>query len=81
MRVKVILNWIKLNKPNCTTAYFVLCDVIANWHGFLDITYIKVNKSAILNSIELNIFREYPSQKLHILFYSNGLAIWHGIRI
>ena len=40
--------------------------------SFRDITTIEVNngcESAILNLIKL---------KLHILFYSNGLAIWHG---
>ena len=41
---------------------------------------IKVNNGrnlAILNLIEVKIFRAYPSLKTHILFYSNGLAIWH----
>ena len=28
--------------------------------------------------IELKFFRSYPSLKRHILFYRNGLAIWHG---
>ena len=48
---------------------------------FLDITNIEFNNdriSAILNMIELNLFRAYRSQNLHVLFYSNGLAIWHG---
>ena len=35
-------------------------------------------RSAILNLIKLNFFTEYPYLKLHILFYSNGLAIWSG---
>ena len=28
----------------------------------------------------LNFFTEYPYLKLHILFYSNGLAIWSGFQ-
>ena len=24
-------------------------------------------------------FRAYPHPKLHILFFSDGLAIWHGL--
>ena len=62
-------------------AYFVLADSngLASWHGFPDITHIKVNnghksESAILNFIELKFFRAYPSLKTLILFYSNGLA-------
>ena len=38
---------------------------LAIWHGFRDITHIKVNKdrkSAILNMIKLNIFRAYLYQ-------------------
>ena len=53
----------------------------AIWHSFSNITHIKINnilKPAILNLIELTFFRPYPSLKLHILFYSNGLAIWKG---
>ena len=45
------------------------------------ITHIKVNydrMSAILNLMELIFFRTYHSLKPHILFYSNGLAIWHN---
>ena len=38
--------------------------------GILKINYDR--ESAILNLI-------YPSLKLHILFYSNDLAIWHGL--
>ena len=33
--------------------------------------YFKLDK--------LNIFRSYPYVKPHILFCSNGLAIWHGL--
>ena len=50
--------------------------------SFPDITHIKVNnglKFAILNLIDLKLFRVYPSLKLHILFYSNGLDFWHGL--
>ena len=32
--------------------------------------------SAIFIVIELNIFRTFPSLKPHLLFNSNGLAIW-----
>ena len=46
------------------------------------ITYIKDNdgrKLAIFNLINLKFCRAYNlSLKLHILFYSNGLAVWHG---
>ena len=52
------------------------------WHGFRDITHIKVNKdrkSAILNMIKLNIFGAYLYLKPHISSYSNGLAIWNGL--
>ena len=35
-------------------------------------------KPAILNLIELKIFRTNPYLKPHILFYSNGLAFRHG---
>ena len=44
--------------------------------------HIKVNYgqySAILYLIKLKIFRAYPYLKQHILFCSNGLAIWHGL--
>ena len=35
--------------------------------------------TAILNWIELNFLGHvYPSLKPHILYHSNGLAIWHG---
>ena len=47
---------------------------------FPDITHIKANDgrmSAIFNLLELKFFRVYPSLKPHILFYSDGLAIWH----
>ena len=33
--------------------------------------------SATLNLIEFKFFTAYPSLKLHILFYSNVLAIWY----
>ena len=33
---------------------------------------------AILNLIKLKFFMVYPYLKMHILFYSNGLAIWSG---
>ena len=44
------------------------------------ITDNKVNdgKLAILNLLNQTFVRAYPSLKLHILFYSDGLAIWHG---
>ena len=35
-------------------------------------------RSAILNLIKLKFFMVYPYLKLHILFNSNGLAIWSG---
>ena len=35
-------------------------------------------RSAILNLIKLKFFMVYPYLKLHILFYSKGLAIWFG---
>ena len=37
--------------------------------------------SAFLNLIKLKSFRTYPSLKLHLLFNSNGLAIWHSFPI
>ena len=37
--------------------------------------------SAILNFIMLTFFMVYPYLELHILFYSNGLAIWSGFPI
>ena len=46
------------------------------------ITYNKVNngcKSAILNLIELTFLSAYTSLKPYISFYSNGLAILHGL--
>ena len=36
-------------------------------------------KSAIFNLFELKSFRAYGYLKPHILFYNNGLAIWHGL--
>ena len=41
------------------------------------ITDIRVNDG---HKSSLTFFREYPSLKHHILFYSNGLAtcIWHS---
>ena len=38
----------------------------------------SVRKSAIFNFIMLKFFIVYPYLELHILFYSNGLAIWSG---
>ena len=35
-------------------------------------------RSAILNLIKLKFVMVYPYLKLHILFDSNGLAIWSG---
>ena len=35
-------------------------------------------RSAILNLIKLNFFIVYPYLKVHVLFNSNGLAIWSG---
>ena len=35
-------------------------------------------KAAIFNFIRLKFFMVYPYLELHILFYSNGLAIWSG---
>ena len=52
------------------------------WNDFTDIMHIKVNngsKLAILNLIQLKLFKPYPSLKLHILFYGNGIANWHGL--
>ena len=46
------------------------------------IANIKVNdgrKLVILNLIEFSFFRAYPYLKPHIVFYSNDLAIWHGL--
>ena len=34
---------------------------------------------AILNLIKVIFFRAYLCLKPHILFYCNGLAIWHGL--
>ena len=34
--------------------------------------------SSLLNFIMLKFFMVYPYLELHILFYSNGLAIWSG---
>ena len=38
-----------------------------------------VRYQAILNLIKLKIYRAYPYLKPHILFCSNGLAIWHRL--
>ena len=35
-------------------------------------------RSAILNLIKLKFFMVYPYLKLHILFNSNGVALWSG---
>ena len=38
--------------------------------------------SAIFNLIELKFLRTlYPSLKLHLLFNSNGLQIWHDFTV
>ena len=37
--------------------------------------WIMAEKAAILNLIELKIFKMHPQLKSHISFYSNGLAI------
>ena len=50
-------------------------------HVFPDIAHNKVNnvsKSAIFNLIKLEFVRLNLSMKSHILFHTNGLAIWHG---
>ena len=36
-------------------------------------------KAAILNLFKSNFFRMHSLLKSHILFYSNGLAIQHGL--
>ena len=62
--------------------FYSYCNGLASWHDFPDITHTKGNnghQSAILNFIELNIFRANHSLKSHILSYRNGLAIWHGV--
>ena len=53
---------------------------IAIQRGLPDIRTVEINNgparvSAILNSIELKISRMHPPPEIHILFYSNGLAI------
>ena len=43
---------------------------------------MKVNNAlnaVILNLIKSNFFKMHPPLKSHILFYSNGLAIQHGL--
>ena len=35
-------------------------------------------QTAILSLIESKFFKMHPLLKFHILFYSNGLAIYHG---
>ena len=43
---------------------------------------MKVNNAlnaAILNLIKSKFFKMHPLLKSHILFYSNGLAIQHGL--
>ena len=62
-------------------AHFVLLYWSSYLVQFSYIMHIKVNKDhmfAILNFTELNFFRAYPPLKPHILFYSNGFAIWHS---
>ena len=75
--------WVELFSVHPSMKSHILFYVIGltNWHGFLDIIHIKVNKgrkSAILNLVKLILLRAYPSWN-RILFYSNGLAIWHGL--
>ena len=36
-------------------------------------------QAAILSLIESKFFKMHPLLKFHILFYSNGLAIQHGL--
>ena len=36
-------------------------------------------KAAILNLNKSTFFKVHPHLKSHISFYSNGLAIWHGL--
>ena len=50
---------------------------LAIWHGFPDITHIKVNNGR--HFIELQFFRAFSSMETHILFYSNNQAIWHDL--
>ena len=38
---------------------------------------MMVASQPFFNSIKVTVFRVYPSLKPHILFYSNGLDIWH----
>ena len=60
---------------------------LATRQGFLVITYIQVKsgrRSAILNLIKLKFPRQayrYPHLKPHILFNSNGRAIWHSFPV
>ena len=39
---------------------------------------VSGSRSAILNLMKLIFFIVYPYLKLHILFNSNGLAVWFG---
>ena len=62
------------------------------WYTFWSDTYKNVKWIALtrkfadrkwpqvglLNMIKLKFYMEYPYLKLHILFNSNGLAIWYG---
>ena len=53
-------------------------------HDFPVIKHIKVksdHRSAILNLIKLTFFTVYSYLKPHILFNSNGLAIWQGFSV
>ena len=41
--------------------------------------WIMAEKAAILNLIKSIFLKMHPHLKSHILFYSNGLAILHGL--
>ena len=61
------------------TAHFILYSsgLATGQYSFPDITHFEVGNchmSAILNLIELNFFRTYPSLKPHLLYNSNGLV-------
>ena len=58
------------------TANFVLWKWSSYVAQFPDISHIKVNN---LKMIEFRFFKAYSSVKQHILIYSNGPGIWHGL--
>ena len=45
------------------------------------IEHIKVKRLAILNLIRLKTFAVYSHLKPHIMFNTNGLAMWHGFPV